>query len=176
MGRAAVRTAIQAAVQNADLPYVGTVFPARPEIADDEAYVTTMNGQAIEESENGSACIIVVNITDDPRNRMADSGRDAVYDWWKHRIVLELFFASTGGDGLAAQGDYDEIVDALQILIRGNPTLSAPATIWSAGEYRYGVNHHQDVPYQSQDGLSILINGYVHFEAWEQPAGTAGQV
>lgn len=173
MGRLDVRTATQTAVQNANLPYVGTVFPARPVIAQEDAYTTTMNGTATSESVNGSACLIVVNITDDDRIRYGDVGRAALADFDKHLVVLELWFACTAGDGTAAQQDYDTVVDNLVEFIRENPTMGAPAAVWSAGEYRYGVKHSQGSPYTSEDGLTVLINGLVKFEAWEQVSGSS---
>jgi hypothetical protein len=169
VGRLAIRTATAALIQSAGLPYVGTVFPARPVIIQEDAYVQTMNGQAITESVNGSACIIVVNIPGDLRNRYADSGRVSRADFNIHRMVLELFFASTGGDGIAAQEDYDTVVDALMPFIRQNPTLAGSS--WSAGEYKAGVKHEQSEAYTSEDGTTILTNGWVQFEAWEQDVG-----
>lgn len=176
MGRAQVRTAVQSAIQAAALPYVGTVYPARPLIADENAYTQTMNGMATAESPNGSACIVVVNIPDDDRTRYADVGRASVADWWKHRVALELWFACTGGSGVAAQEDYDTVADALVVFIRGNPTMTAPATVWSAGEYTYGVKHAQSAAYTNADGTTVFINGLVRFEAWEQAVGAAGAV
>lgn len=172
MGRKQVRLAVTNAVQNGNITYVGTVFPARPEIIQDAAYTQAMNGQAIQESENGSACVIVVNIPSDIETRYADVGRDALADWDKHILMLELFFASMSGEGIPAQLDYDDIVDALTLFIRRNPTMSAPETVWSAGEYTYGVRHEQSEAYTSEDGTAILINGLIRFEAWEQIIGT----
>lgn len=176
MGRLAVRQAVQSALQSAGLTYVGTVFPARPVIATETDYVQTMTGQAIEESSNGSACILVVNIPSDRRTRYGDVGRATVADWNIHTIAVELFFASPAGDGVAAQEDYDAVVDSLVTYVRSDPTLTAPATIWSAGEYTYGVQHDQEQPFTSEDGLTVLINGVVRFEAWEQDVGAAGTV
>ena len=172
MGRAEVRLAYQQAISEAGIIYVGTVFPARPEILQEQAYTQSMNGQAIQESVNGSACVIVVNIPSDIRTRYADVGRGALADWNKHIVALELFFASTGGKGIAAQLDYDQIVDALVSFIRENPTMSAPETVWSAGEFTFGVRHEQSQAYTSEDGLTILINGVIRTEAWEQNVGS----
>ena len=171
MGRAAVRQAVATAVQNAAIPYVGTVYPARPTIIQEPDYIQTLQGQAIQESVNGSACVIVVDIPSDHRQLRAFTGRIGVEDTNIHALVLELFFASTGGDAMAAQQDYDTIIDGLFALIRNNPTLSAPSTIWSAGEYREGVQHAQSEPESSADGLTILINGAVRFSAYEWVAG-----
>ncbi len=180
MGRAEVRAGVVTTLENAvtagTLPYVGSVFPARPVIVPEDAYVQTMQGQAIQESANGSACLIVVNILSDTRNRYANVGRAYVADWAKHRVELELFFASTAGEGIAAQEDYDAIYDALEKIIRANPTMSAPSYVWSAGEYRYGVQHQQSTPYTSEDGLTVFINAVVRFEAWEDAIGLAGTV
>lgn len=175
MGRKDVRLAIQAVIQNAGIDYLGTVYPARPVIAEEDAYNHTMNGAATEESANGSACIVIVNIAQDDRERYALSGRSALADFAKHLIVLELFFASTAGDGVLAQVDYDQVVDEIVELVRENPTMSAPNTVWSAGEYRYGVKHLQSQPYNSEDGLTVLINGTIKFEAWEQIVGPIPQ-
>lgn len=151
------------------MPFLGTVYPARPTILDEDAYVQTLSGLAIEESANGSACVAVVNIPRDKRMRRADTGRGAVQDSNIHEIALELFFASSCGDAVLAQTDYDQVVDALIIAIRENPV---PGTVWSAGEFQAGVVHDQDSPYTNADGLTILISGVVRFEAWEWIAGT----
>jgi hypothetical protein len=173
VGLAAVRAAVQNAVQNAGIPYVGTVYPSRPTLLQEEDYDQTLSGQAVEESANGSACVVVVNLPG-PSKRMqrALAGRGNVNDTNVHPVALELFFASTSGDALAAQADYDTIVDELFVLIRNNPTLSAPAAVWSAGEFTAGVTHSQSVPYSSADGLTALIAGIVRFEAWEWISGT----
>lgn len=171
MGRRDVRLAVQATVQNAGIDYVGTVFPARPVIAEEDAYTETMNGTAIQESANGSACLVVVNIPDDDNAPYALSGLNALADFDKHMVALELFFASTSGDGEAAQLDYDQVADELVMLIRKNPTMGNPAAVWSAGRFRYGIKHSQSQPYTSQDGNTVLINGVVKFEAWEQIVG-----
>ena len=172
MGRVAVRQAIQAVIENAGINYVGTVYAARPTAIQEEDYEQTMFGLAVPPSANGSSCVIVVNMPGkDQRTRQATVGRAGVNDTNVHPIVLELFFASTGGDAAAAQLDYDSIVDALFVLIRNNPTMSAPATVWSAGEFTAGVTHSQSEPFSSDDGLTVLIIGRVDFEAWEYLAG-----
>jgi hypothetical protein len=179
MGRAAVRAAVVATITNGNLPYLGSVYPARPVYATEEAYTASLTGQAIQESANGSACVMVVNILSDDRTRYADVGRAAVADFNKHLVQLELFFAcETQGNltvadaGIAAQQDYDTIVDALTILIRANPTMGAPASVWSAAEFSYGVRHEQSVAFNPQQSTSVLINGLVSFQAWEQDVGT----
>lgn len=169
MGRLQVRQAVAAAITAAKINYVGTVYEARPTILQESDYAGLMFNAA---SANGSAAVVVVNITDDKRQRKADTGRGAVNDTNIHSVVLELFFSSTSGDAVAAQLDYDAIVDALIVLIRNNPTMSAPSTVWSAGEFTEGVTHSQGEPYTSEDGLTILIPGVVKFQAWEWLAGT----
>lgn len=172
MGRAAVRTAIQSYIQGLGVNYLGTVHPARPTILQEADYEQTMAGKATAASDNGSACVAVVNIPSDLRQRRADTGRGAVNDSNIHQIALELFFASTGGDAVAAQEDYDSIVDALFIGIRANATPGGASVVWSAGEFQAGVAHNQTEPYTSDDGLTILINGVIRFEAWEWIKGT----
>lgn len=172
MGRAQVRTAIQTYLQAAGIPYLGTVWPARPEIVDEADYTHTMTGQAVGLSANGSACVAVVNIVSDRRQRRADVGRGAVTDTNIHDVAVELFFACPAGDAVGAQGDYDTLVDALIVAIRANPTPGGGSVVWSAGEYTAGVDHTQTSPYTSDDGMTILISGVVRFEAWEWLAGT----
>jgi hypothetical protein len=84
---------------------------------------------------------------------------------------MEVFFASVGGDAIAAQEDYDAIVDQMITLIRADATLKAPASIWSAGEYEVGVEHQQSEPFTDSDGLTIFISGAVSFDAWQWIAG-----
>lgn len=176
MGRAAVRAAVASAIQNAGITYVGTVFPARPTIVQEADYVQTLQGQAVQESVNGSACVIVVNIPSNKRMRRTLAGRGWVDDTNINQVILELFFASTAGDAVNAQEDYDTVVDALFAEIRGNPTMSAPDAVWSAGEYTAGVVHDQALPESSDDGLTVFIIGTVRFEAWEWLSGAAGSV
>lgn len=172
MGRAAVRTAVQAAITAANITYVGTVYPARPTILQEEDYYQKLNGEAIAASSGGSACVVVVHLVSDKRERRALVGRNAVNDTNIHQVVLELFFACESGTALRAQADYDSIVDALFVEIRNNPLLSAPTVVWSAGEYQAGVVHDQGEAYSDDEGLTVLINSTVRFEVWEWVAGT----
>lgn len=183
MGRAAVRAAVVQTISNGNVPYLGTVFAARPVYATEDAYTENLQGQAITESVNGSACVIVVNILSDDRHRIALTGRGAVDDFNTHLVELELFFACqgqnnpTGTDpGVAAQQDYDAIVDALTALVRGNPTMGNASSVWSAGEFRYGVKHRQSVAFAPEESTSILINGVLSFQALEEDVGAAGSV
>ena len=171
MGRQAVRNAIQSYLQGLGVSYLGTVYPARPTVLQEADYEQTMSGQAIAASQNGSACVAVVNIPSDRRQRQSDTGRGFVDDWNIHDIALELFFASTGGDAVAAQQDYDSVVDALIVGIRENPTPGGSSVVWSAGEFKAGVAHNQSEPYTSDDGLTILINGVIRFQAYEWISG-----
>lgn len=174
MGRAQVRAGVVTTLENAGLPFVGTIFPARPVFATESAYTQTMTGMAIQESANGSSCVIVVNILDDERKRYADVGRENVADFAKRLVELELFFANTAGDGVLAQQDYDTIYDALEALIRANPLMNAPANVWSAGEFDYGLRHTQSVGHNPEQSTGVLINGLVKFQAWEQLVGPNG--
>lgn len=170
MGRQQVRTAVQAAIAAAAIPLVGTVYAARPTIVQEADYETAMVTEA---STNGSGCVIVVNLPGpDKRMLRAFAGRSAVNDTYISPVALELFFTSTAGDAVAAQEDYDSIVDALFVLVRNNPTLSAPSTIWSAGEFTAGITHTQAEPATSEDGLTVVIMGVVRFEAWEWLKGS----
>jgi hypothetical protein len=181
MGQSTTRVAIQTAIENAVLagtiPLVGTVYPSR-------AYVFEQDYEknaalAYTSSINGSGCVIVVNLPGpDKRTRLTLVGRGAVDDMNVHPVVLELFFASKGG-GLTsgdpmvnAQKDYDSVVDGLVPYIRNNPTMSAPGVVWSAGEYKAGVVHSQSSPFTDAEGLTTFIVGTVRFESYEQIIGT----
>lgn len=168
MGRAAVRSAIQSYLQGAQIPYLGSVYPARPAILPEDAYTATMSGQAIAQSANGSSCVAVVNIVSDRRVRRAAVGRGSVDDTNVHDVVVELFFASSSGEGITAQQDYDTVVDALIVAIRDNAT---PGGLWSVGEFTAGVVHEQSEPFQSDDGMTVSIAGLLRFEAWEWVVG-----
>jgi|HubBroStandDraft_1064217.scaffolds.fasta_scaffold328266_2 hypothetical protein len=170
MGQAAVRAAITNALVTAQFTGVGAVHAARGYISeqDYEQNAATFYTQTI----NGSGCVIVVNLgVDDKRMRRADVGRGAVNDTNIHMVVLELFFANKAGDPLQAQFDYDAVVDQVVPFVRYNPTMSAPDTVWSAGEYQSGVVHRQSTPFTSADGTTVFINGVVRFEAWEWITG-----
>lgn len=188
MGRLQVRQAVTAAIQAAKIPYVGVVYPARPVIASEQSYYHAMNGEAIEASDNGSVCIMVINIAKDSRTRKAAVGRDAVNDAWVHPIIVELFFASTGTgelggpqQGIGAQLDYDSIVDNLTDFVRANATMGTPGLVnsgvWSAGEFKAGVQHQQSAAFTLDDeGMTVCIWGNVRFEAWEWIAGDITQL
>lgn len=173
MGRVAVRNAIQASIEAAAIPYVGTVYAGRPTLLQEEDYEQTLLGEAIQLSANGSSAVLVVNLPGpDKRMQRALVGRGNVNDTDIHPTALEVFFASACGDAVAAQLDYDSIIDALFILVRNNPTLSAPNAVWSAGEFTAGITHSQGAPFSDADGLYVLINGVVRWETWEWVAGT----
>ena len=172
MGRAQVRTAVTSYLQGASLSYVGTIYAARPVIVEESAYTQDMNGRAIAQSANGSSAVLVVNIPSDKRQRQADTGRGAVNDSEIHRMALEVWFASGSGDGVKAQEDYDAVIDSIVVALRANPVAADGTVVWSMGEFRAGVEHEQTQPYTSADGMTVLINGTIRFEAWEWLAGT----
>ncbi len=172
MGRLEVRTAVAAFFAEADLQFVGKVFPARPEIVPEDAYETNRLGEAVP-SVAGSSAVLVVNIPSDVRTRRADTGRGAVNDTYIHAVAMEVFFASTKGEAIPAQQDYDTVIDGMITLIRSNATMNTVSTIWSAGEYEHGVQHEQKAPMTGADGMTVLISGVVKFEAYEWIAGAA---
>jgi len=171
MGQGAVRLAVQQAIEAAQIPYVGSVFHGRGYINEEDYEMNA--ARFYTQSINQSGCVVVVNLPGpDRRNLFALTGRQSVNDFNIHPVVLELFFASRGGDPIAAQFDYDAVVDGIVPFIRNNPTLSAPNTVWSAGEYKAGVVHTQSAPFTLEDGLTVFINGNIRFEVWEQIIGT----
>ena len=172
-GQGPVRAAITAALRNANLPMVGTIYPSRAYIGETDYAINA--SLAYVESTDGSGAVLVVNLGGpDKRMRKTLTGRGAVDDTNIHLVTIEVFFASTGGEPVPAQADYDIIIDALVPFIRGNPTMSAPETVWSAGEYQAGVVHRASEPFTDQDGTTVFIYGTVRFEAWEWVAGPAG--
>ena len=184
MGRLDVRQAIATYLNNAQINYVGAVYPARPIILPEEAYEERMLNGAVTQvsSGNGSGCVLVVNIREDQRDRMADTGFSHVNDMNKRTIVVELWFACLGDpeNGLGAQGDYDSIVDGIFIAIRADPTLGTanqpPASIWQAATYPPYIYHEQSAPYTQDEGLTVFIRGIARFEAWTQDVGAAGTI
>ncbi len=179
MGRVSVREAVAQALADAQIPNVGVVFPARPEIVQEEDYevpnpLYTANRFAeAAASENGSSAVLVVNLVSDKRQRRTLAGRGG-NDTRIHQTVLEVWFACTSGEAIPAQVDYDGIIDSIVALIRDNPTLSAPQTVWQAGEFEAGVEHQQAMPYTDSDGMTILISGVLRFETYEWIAGPQG--
>lgn len=177
MGRVQIREAAQAALAAGGIPYVGTVFPARPGLVTEQDYEVARSEYAANrlaeasQSEAGSNAVLVVNLVSDRRQRRALTGRGAVNDTRIHECALEVWFACTAGQAVQAQVDYDTIVDAIVELVRDNPTLSAPSTVWSSGEYGAGVEHEQSMPYQGEDGTTVLISGILKFQIWEWVAG-----
>ena len=170
MGRLQVREATYEYFAEANLPHVGVVHEALPEIVQEQDYETNRLGEAVATAD-GSSAVLVIHIPTDRRQRRADTGRGAVNDSRIHNIVMEVFFASTGGDAIAAQKDYDAIIDEIFTLIRANATFNAPNVVWSAGEYESGIHHEQTQPFNDAEGLATFITGAVRFEAWEWIAG-----
>jgi hypothetical protein len=170
MSRLSTREAIANFLSEADLEFVGKVYPARPEVVNEQDYESNRLAEAVP-SEAGSSAVLVVNLVSDNRQRRADTGRGAVNDSRVYKAVIEIFFACTSGEALSAQRDYDVVVDGIVNLIRENATLGAPNVIWSAGEYSAGVDHQQGEPYSDSDGLVVFIPGHVSFESWEWIAG-----
>ena len=117
-----------------------------------------------------------MNIPSEKRRRIAMTGRGGVNDAMVYRIALEVYLATTSGQPVEAQDDYDAIIDPIIVQIRGNPTLGNSVAVWSAGEFTYGVEHEQSEPWTEEDGTTIFITGVVRFEAWEWDAGPAGSV
>lgn len=173
MGRLEVRQTVTNYFTNAaepnggNIPYVGTVYAARPLIVEETAYEETMNGLLVASSPSGGGAVLVVNIPEDTRARKALTGRGAVNDLWDHHIALEVWYANVGGEGITSQTDYDSIIDQIIYNIRADPTLGDPAVVWSAGEYEPNITHGQSLPKTSDDGLTIFINGVVRFDAQE---------
>jgi hypothetical protein len=170
MGRLSMRTAVAEYFATANLEYVGKVLKARPEVLTEQEYETSMFNEAAP-SENGSSAVLVVNIPEDKRQRRADTGRGAVNDSWIFKIALEVFFASTGGEAVKAQEDYDTVIDGVIESIRANANLGSPNTVWSAGEYDNGIQHDQAQPFTDDDGVTIFIFGAVTFDSWQWLAG-----
>lgn len=174
MGRAAVRSAVQEFFENAAVLYVGTVFEARAYVHEtdyeqNEALFFTV-------SPEGSGAILVVNIPSEKRQRRAMTGRGGVNDSAIFKIAMEVFLANNAGDMVAAQKDYDSIIDQVVLLIRGNPLLGNSIAVWSAGEFQAGVEHEQSEPYTDEEGTTVFITGVIRFEVWEWDAGPAGSV
>jgi len=176
VGRATVRAAVASLLSNGAVPYVGQVYPARPVIMQEQDYEFYMVGQAAVyvSSTNGSAAVLVVNIPQSERQRRADTGRGAVNDSAIHDIVLEVFFASVGGEGIAAQADHDTITDAIVTLVRSSPTLAN--RVWSSGEFDAGVRVDEGEPYTDEAGLTVFIPTTIHWQVYEWDAGAAGTV
>jgi hypothetical protein len=184
MSRLAVREAIASYLNAAEINYVGAVFPARPIILDESAYEERMLNGALSyvASDQGSGCALVVNITEDHRERMADTGYSYVNDMNKRSISVELWFACLGDpeNGAGSQEDYDSIVDGVFIAVRADPTLGTanqpPASIWGAAVYPPYISHEQAAPYTTDEGLTVFIKGVVKFDAWSQDVGPAGSI
>ena len=164
MTRAAVREVVTQYLTQAQLPFVGTVFPVRTYVGEFDFEQNAEHFYTV--SPDNSGCVMVVNLPTDDRQQKGWVGRGFVDDTNVHQIVLELFLANTAGDVASAQNDYDQIVDALFEVIRANANLGNAAVIWSAGEFD-GVKHAQTEPFTDPEGLTVHINGTVRFSAYE---------
>lgn len=170
MSRLAMRQAITAFLEEAGIEYVGLVYPARPEVIPEQAYEENRMAEAVP-SENGSSAVLVVNLEADTTVRKADTGRGARNDQITYKAVIEVFFASTLGEAVKAQEDYDVIAQGIVTAIRSDATLGNPSVVWSAGEYEQGVEHAQGEPYTDTDGQTVFIPGVVRFDAMSWFAG-----
>ena len=81
-------------------------------------------------------------------------------------------FCKAGGGCGMCRDDIQTIIDAIRVVIRNNPDLSAPDTVCSSGEYRAGVNHEMSQPFTSEDGMTIIVVGTIRWEVWQWIAGT----
>ena len=88
-----MREAIAAFLQNAEIPHVGIVYPARPELIPEQAYEANRMGEAVS-TDAGSSAVLVVNLPADTRQRRADTGRGAVNDSRIYKAAIEVFFAA----------------------------------------------------------------------------------
>ena len=176
MGRAAVRQVVTDFFTNANIPFVGTVYAARPYIITEEDYDLQMSNAllASADSPGSSSAVLVVNMPNSGRVREAMTGRGFVNDFVTHNVTLELFFANTAGDALQAQTDHDAICDAITIAVRADPLLSNGAVVFSAGEFRSGVHIEQHEPFTGEDGSTVFIPSRAYFDVMEYVIGPAG--
>jgi len=178
MGRASIRQAAYNYFTNAGIPNLGTVFAARPFVVNEDDYDTSMAAGLIQyiTSSSGSSGIMIVNISESGRRRNELTGFGAVGDFTVHQMELEVFFANTAGDAIAAQTDHDTTMDSIVIAIRADPTLGTagnPGTIFGAGVFQsVPITVHQGSPFWDPDGTTVFIPSIVRFEAWEHPSGT----
>jgi len=174
MSRNDVRLAIANYLTEANITYVGTVYPARAYILEQDyeqnaTYFYTA-------SLDGSGCVLVVNLPSDDRRRRALTGRGAVNDSDVYPATIELFFADVSGDPVQAQMDYDAVVESIFTAIRADATLGTSGGIggwpgiWSAGEYG-GLKHHQSEPWCQEEGGTVFFYGVVEVETWEWYVG-----
>jgi len=174
MGRQAVRQGVAEYLQGLNLPFVGTIYVGQPLIAPEEAYDTTLSG-LIPLSQNGSSCIIMVDIPYSHRQRETLTGWGANDDSVPHDIHLWVGFANTSGDAIAAQADNDVLADTIVSMIRADPALGNPAVFWDSGLGRTGVDVRQHMPFQSADGTVIFLPLSIEFQAWEWLSGPVPQ-
>jgi len=172
MGRQAIFDAATSYFENADIPMVGTVFPGRPIVVDEEDYDLQMSQGLFEDvsSIDGSSAVLIVNIPTGHRQRQTITGRAFEDDSYIHNMVLELFFANVSGDGVAAQRDHNAVCDAIVAAIRADPLLGQPPVVWSAGEFK-PVDVEQREPFTNSDGLVIFIPAVIRFDVYEWLTG-----
>ena len=172
MSRLTVRNAIANYLNAAQINYVGAVKPTRDYVDGSDYDQRNLNGViSLISSPTGSGCVLIVNLTDDRRQREALTGRGQVNDIIRHTAKVELFFANTSGSVPSAQTDYDSIVDGIFNAIRYDPTMGG--VLWSSGEYAPWIEHSQSAPYTDSSGTLVFITGVVRFLAYEWLAGPA---
>lgn len=175
MGRAAIRTALTTYMTAAKIPFVGTVYRARPFIVNDEDYEVSMAAgtEQLVGTPEGSGAVLIVHLPNSGRERMTITGRAFVDDKQIHDVTLEILFANNGGDAVVAQDDHDTITDAITVALRADPLLGAPGVVWSSGEFR-PIKVEQHEPYCTSESTTVFIPATVSFQVWEWIAGPAG--
>src|SRR6185437_3307052 len=172
MSRLTVRNAIANYLNAAEINYVGAVKPTRDYVDGSDYDEHNLNGViSLISSPSGSGCVLIVNLTDDRRQREALTGRGQVNDTNRHSAAVEMFFANTSGSVPNAQTDYDSIVDGIFNAIRYDPTMGG--VLWSSGEYAPWIEHSQSAPYTDSSGTLVFVTGLVVFEAAEWISGPA---
>jgi len=174
--RANVREAAVEYLQNANLPFVGTVFAARPEVVDEEDYERSLSGAVSQyvTSQSGSAAVLIVNVPSSDRKRETLTGLSHVEDTDTHELVLELVLANTAGEAVEAQQDHDTVCDAIVASIRADPLLGTGLSgrVFPAGSAQVQVT--QSMPFTGADGTTVFILAVIRTDVIEWISGPAG--
>ncbi len=159
MGRASVRATIAAYFAPGNVAGLSTTYRARPKEIPAQAFKLSVG--------SGSGAVLVIHMPNDDEKRIAMGGATSGGKFDVHDVAMEILFASTKPDALAAQDDHDALIDAFMARFHADRTFGSTngVPIFQAGEGPAGIRIELTEPVLSKQ--SFILNGVIRFEAEE---------
>lgn len=144
MGSADIRAAVSSYFEGAAIPGLNKVYGAPPYWADGGDWTLGLS--------QGSAAVGAVHIVEESESRITvpiRTGQKMV----EYKLGLMLFYQWTVPSGALAKVGADEwsdpldvIIDGCKALLRADPNLGVPATVWQAGQDPNDIRILRDIP------------------------------